>query len=170
VQAAEAERVRPADARRRVDGPHQLRRRHADDYKGVSGKVTLGGVELTGWTISPKPLDSAAVARARRLPAVAGVPGGHFRAAFELAETADTFIDMSKWSKGTLFVNGRNLGRYWKIGPQYSLYCPASWLRKGRNQIDIFDMDLDRAQPIRGVKANVVVESGTETKNANNVW
>ena len=141
-----------------------------DDWKGITGKVTLGGTELKGWKITPKPLCEGSIVQAKGEKAVKGIPGGHFRGTFELKETADTFIDMSKWSKGTLFVNGHNLGRYWKIGPQYSLYCPAPWLKTGRNQIDIIDMDLDQPRPVRGVKANVLVDKKVETRNANNDW
>lgn len=141
-----------------------------DDWKGVSGKVTLAGQELTNWRIATKPMTESSMCRAKAIPFVDGVPGGHFRGIFELEDIADTFIDMSKWSKGTVYVNGRNLGRYWKIGPQYSLYCPASFLNRGRNQIDLIEMDISEPQTICGVKENIVVETGRGTKNANNVW
>jgi len=32
---------------------------------------------------------------------------------------------MSNWTKRLVRVNGHNLGRYWEIGPQHRLYCPA---------------------------------------------
>uniref|UniRef100_A0A8D0HAV3 Beta-galactosidase n=1 Tax=Sphenodon punctatus TaxID=8508 RepID=A0A8D0HAV3_SPHPU len=38
------------------------------------------------------------------------------------------------WEKGVVFVNGQNLGRYWKIGPQETLYLPGTWLRPGDNE------------------------------------
>lgn len=34
-----------------------------------------------------------------------------------------------------MFVNGHNLGRYWKIGPQETLYLPGPWLQKGSNEV-----------------------------------
>ncbi|XP_037045016.1 beta-galactosidase-1-like protein 2 isoform X2 [Bradysia coprophila] len=52
---------------------------------------------------------------------------------------ADTFIDMRTWHKGVVFVNGFNIGRYWKVGPQQTLYIPAPLLRTGENQITIFE-------------------------------
>uniref|UniRef100_A0A8D0L9N0 Beta-galactosidase n=1 Tax=Sphenodon punctatus TaxID=8508 RepID=A0A8D0L9N0_SPHPU len=39
------------------------------------------------------------------------------------------------WEKGVVFVNGQNLGRYWKIGPQETLYLPGTWLRPGDNEV-----------------------------------
>jgi beta-galactosidase len=43
--------------------------------------------------------------------------------------------------KGQVFINGQPLGRFWKIGPQATLYLPAPWLKKGENEIVIFDLD-----------------------------
>ena len=141
-----------------------------DDLKGISGSVTLGGEEIRNWKITLKPLDEDGVSRAENASLAKGLPGGHFRGTFELSSVADTFIDMSKWSKGTVYVNGHNLGRYWKIGPQYSLYCPAPWLKVGRNQIDVIELDVCSPRPIGGTAVNIVLENGKETKNANNEW
>jgi beta-galactosidase len=47
-------------------------------------------------------------------------------------------------------VNGHNLGRFWKIGPQTRLYCPAPFLKAGKNEIIVFDMLRTDAQPVRG--------------------
>ncbi|XP_067166280.1 beta-galactosidase-1-like protein 2 isoform X3 [Apteryx mantelli] len=51
----------------------------------------------------------------------------------------DTFLKLQGWEKGVVFVNSQNLGRYWKIGPQETLYLPAPWLWKGSNEIIIFE-------------------------------
>lgn len=39
------------------------------------------------------------------------------------------------WEKGVVFINGQNLGRYWNIGPQETLYLPGAWLDQGSNQV-----------------------------------
>ncbi|KAG7223133.1 hypothetical protein INR49_015892 [Caranx melampygus] len=52
---------------------------------------------------------------------------------------ADTFIKLPGWYKGVIFINGKNLGRYWSIGPQQALYLPGPWLRRGENEITIFE-------------------------------
>nr|XP_051690458.1 beta-galactosidase-1-like protein 2 isoform X3 [Oryctolagus cuniculus] len=51
----------------------------------------------------------------------------------------DTFLKLEGWEKGVVFINGRNLGRYWNIGPQKTLYLPGVWLDKGMNQVIIFE-------------------------------
>lgn len=47
---------------------------------------------------------------------------------------------MSRYGKGYLWVNGRNLGRYWDIGPQKRLFCPGAWLKKGSNEITVLNV------------------------------
>ena len=47
----------------------------------------------------------------------------------------DTFLHMKDWTKGVVFINGHNLGRYWKIGPQETMYLPSPWLREGTNEV-----------------------------------
>ncbi len=139
------------------------------DRKGLSGTVMFAGRPLLNWTVSLKPLTESSVVCAAK-GGDDGFPGGHFRGTFELKSVADTFIDMSRWTKGTVYVNGHNLGRYWKIGPQFSLYCPAAFLRVGINVVDVIEMEMVEPAPVRGLKENLVRKSGKFTENADNVW
>jgi len=51
-------------------------------------------------------------------------------------EPADTFLDMSNWQKGIVFVNGFNIGRYFSsAGPQQTLYVPAGLMKMGDNTV-----------------------------------
>ncbi|XP_037361562.1 beta-galactosidase-1-like protein 2 isoform X2 [Talpa occidentalis] len=51
----------------------------------------------------------------------------------------DTFIKLEDWTKGVVFINSNNLGRYWNKGPQETLYLPAPWLRPGTNEVILFE-------------------------------
>jgi beta-galactosidase len=75
-----------------------------------------------------------------------------FKGTFTLDNTADTYFDLSGYKKGVIWVNGHNLGRYWYVGPQQHLYCPASWLKKGLNEIDVLDLLQSAPAPINGVR------------------
>jgi len=79
-------------------------------------------------------------------------PGNFFRGRFDLGTVGDTYLDLSGWAKGVVWVNGHNLGRYWEIGPQKRLYCPAPFLLKGRNVIVVFDLHQTKAAAVRGYK------------------
>lgn len=51
----------------------------------------------------------------------------------------DTFINMSKWSKGVVIVNGFVLGRHLFLGPQQTLYFPGPLMKTGLNEIIVFE-------------------------------
>ncbi|HKO20319.1 MAG TPA: beta-galactosidase, partial [Acidobacteriaceae bacterium] len=63
-----------------------------------------------------------------------------FRTTFTLAQTGDTFLDFGRLGKGVVWINGHNLGRFWSVGPQQTLYVPSVWLKHGANEIVVFDM------------------------------
>lgn len=68
------------------------------------------------------------------------------RAVVNIKKVEDTYLDFSDWGKGVVWLNGHNLGRYWSIGPQQTVYVPAEWLKKGRNEFVIFEMiDTERS-------------------------
>lgn len=60
---------------------------------------------------------------------------------FEASILGDTFLRFDGWGKGCAFVNGFNIGRFWEIGPQKSLYIPAPLLKIGKNVIIIFETE-----------------------------
>jgi beta-galactosidase len=112
------------------------------DRKGITDRVTLNGMTLMNWEIYSMPMNFDFVKEAS-LPSrglANDKQGLFFKGRFNLEKTGDTYFDMSKYSKGFVYVNGHNLGRYWNIGPQQRLYCPASWLKKGENEIIVFDL------------------------------
>uniref|UniRef100_A0A8B9U139 Beta-galactosidase n=1 Tax=Anas zonorhyncha TaxID=75864 RepID=A0A8B9U139_9AVES len=59
-------------------------------------------------------------------------------------EMKPDFMKRFGWEKGVVFVNGHNLGRYWKIGPQETLYLPGPWLQKGNNEVRAFEPALQQ--------------------------
>lgn len=57
-------------------------------------------------------------------------------------EPCDTFIRLTGFTKGFVTVNGKNIGRYFNAaGPQKTLYVPAPYLKKGKNEIIVFESD-----------------------------
>lgn len=126
---------------------------YIDDRKGLTGAVELDGQRLADWQVFSLPLDAAWVQQLRPLTGAATRPGVFFRARVTRAEAADCYLDLSHWNKGYAWVNGHLLGRYWHIGPQQRLYCPAEWWRAGDNEVLVFDQHRIAAAPIRGAVA-----------------
>ena len=63
-----------------------------------------------------------------------------YRTQLTVDKPADTFLLLDGWTKGNVFVNGFNIGRYWKVGPQKTLYIPAPLLKTGANTIEVFEL------------------------------
>lgn len=123
------------------------------DRKGITDRVTLNGMTLMGWEQYKLPMDEDFVRDAATQDrGIDNRPGVFFTGSFDLTETGDTYFDMSQYFKGMVYVNGHCLGRYWNIGPQQRLYCPAPWLKKGRNEIIVFDLLQMEAATINGKK------------------
>ena len=126
------------------------------ERKGVTEKVTLGGAELTSWEMYSLPFNGADLARLKFSSKQKAKP--FYRGTFMLQEVGGTFIDTRGWGKGHVWINGHHLGRYWKIGPQQTLFAPAEWLRKGKNEIVALDLEADGARSLQGLK-NAVFET-----------
>jgi len=121
------------------------------DRKGITDRVTLNGMTLMNWQVFLLPMNEEFVTAAASFDrGMDDRPGKFFKGDFDLQETGDTYFDLSNYSKGMVYINGHNLGRYWNIGPQQHLFCPASWLNKGHNEIIIFDLLKAEAEPVRG--------------------
>ena len=120
-----------------------------DGQAGITRSVSLGGRELSGWQVYSLPMTDPDGLKGWQRKQIPG-PAFH-RGTFTLASVTDTYLDVSRLGKGFVWVNGHNLGRTWRIGPQQSLYLPAPWLQKGANEVVVFDFtDLDKPQ-LRGV-------------------
>lgn len=53
-----------------------------------------------------------------------------YRGEFNITDVRDTFLRLDSWTKGVVFVNGFNLGRYWNKGPQKRyMYQPRSFVK-----------------------------------------
>ncbi|PCN48176.1 beta-galactosidase [Curtobacterium sp. 'Ferrero'] len=114
--------------------------------KGLIGDVRVDGELLSRWTASPLALDPIAPAALAVLdgsPSEAGdvLAGPVFAAgSFELASVEDRFLCLDGFRKGVAWVNGFCLGRYWSRGPQQTLAVPGPVLRRGRNEVVVFEL------------------------------
>ena len=124
------------------------------DYKGITSNVELT-VDMNGYpfvcdlknwevfniedtyefykNMKFQPIQSLTDENGQRIP-------GCYRATFQVKKPSDTFLNFETWGKGLVYVNGYALGRIWEIGPQQTLYVPGCWLKKGENEILVFDI------------------------------
>ena len=107
--------------------------------KGIGQCVQVNGHMHNHWKQYTLPLDNIEKVDFSK-EYKEGLPG-FYRFTVDIDETADTFLDFEGWGKGCVFVNGFNIGRFWEIGPQKRLYIPAPLLKKGENEIIVFETE-----------------------------
>lgn len=131
------------------------------DWKGITQKVELSSdgntKDLKNWQVFNIPVDySFAKNKSYKKDSNTQKHPAYYKATFNLAKTGDTFLNMSDWSKGLVWVNGHAMGRYWEIGPQQTLYVPGCWLKEGENEIIVFDLASPRATKIEGLRQPIL--------------
>lgn len=107
--------------------------------KGIDRCVQINGHQHYNWNMYCLPMEDLS-GLSFDAPLKEGEPG-FYEFLFTAEETGDTFLDMTGWGKGCVFVNDFNIGRFWEIGPQRRLYIPAPLLRKGENRILVFETE-----------------------------
>ena len=110
-----------------------------DNRQGITEKVTLNGDELLGWKMYKFPFDNLTGFKYGYNKKLENIQPTLYKGTFTLTKTGDTYLDMHGFGKGFVVLNGHNLGKYWQIGPQQTIYIPAVWLKKGVNEITVFD-------------------------------
>ena len=123
-----------------------------DERKGFRA-ASLGGKPLAGWAMYSLPMEVAP-----KTTSATNADAPHFATGgFTLATTGDTFLDVRSLGKGLIWINGHALGRFWNIGPQGTLYVPAPWLRKGSNEVTIFELlSSDAAPKLSGLRQPIL--------------
>ena len=107
--------------------------------KGIAGRCMLGGKIHFNWDVYNLPMDNCElVPFSEKSPEE---PSAFYKGSFYVDDIKDTFLRTDNFSKGFVLINGFNLGRYWEIGPQRTLYVPSSVLKQGENEIVIFESD-----------------------------
>lgn len=110
-----------------------------DNRHGITESVSLDGQVISGWELYRFPFKTPGKFSFSRKKEMKENRPALYKGSFTLNQLGDTYLDMRNFGKGFVFLNGRNLGKYWNIGPQQTVYVPASWLRKGKNEVLVFD-------------------------------
>lgn len=124
-----------------------------NDYKGLLSNLILGKDVLTDWMIYPLDIDGAIAGGWPRSGAQKPFPAApkepspgpvFYTGTLQPNGLAwDTFLKLNEWTKGQVWINGVNLGRYWPArGPQQTLYVPGPLLSTTLpNEITVLELE-----------------------------
>jgi beta-galactosidase len=111
------------------------------DAKGITQGIGFGNNFVYHWKNYPLPFDDVSgVDFKEGVPAFDGTPV-LLKAEFDVDERCDTFVKLPGFKKGIIIVNNRVLSRHWEVGPQRSAYIPAPFLREGKNEIVVLELE-----------------------------
>jgi len=141
------------------------------DRKGITEKVELLSgdrtKELKNWTVYNFPVDYSFIKNKKyKDTKILPTMPAYYQSSFKLDKVGDTFLDMSTWGKGMVWVNGHAMGRFWEIGPQQTLFIPGCWLKEGENEILVLDLKGPAKASMKGLKKpilDVLREKAPET-------
>ncbi|XP_072880344.1 beta-galactosidase [Hemitrygon akajei] len=140
--------------------------KYINDFKGLVTNLTLASTILTDWTIYSLNIDEAIsnglLDKQQKLPGLtstANVNGPSFYLGSFVIPSGipdlpqDTFLKFPGWTKGQVWINGFNLGRYWPArGPQVTLYVPAYILSTSAvNNITVLELEMAPCIEERGM-------------------
>lgn len=122
-----------------------------EEKKGICGLIKIDIIEAngninssnhtrkSGWTNISLPVKSEDLEKIDWSKCTKDNRPAFFYGEFDAIAGIDTFINTEGWKKGCIFINGFNIGRYWKVGPQGTLYIPGE-LIKDKNTIHILEL------------------------------
>ena len=107
--------------------------------KGIAGRCLIDDRIHFNWDVYPLTMDNLdKITFTSDAPEEKSV---FYKGYLNVDDAKDTFMKLDNFTKGFVTVNGFNIGRYWEIGPQKTLYIPASLLKQGENEIIVFESD-----------------------------
>lgn len=139
-------------------GPNLLKNK-----KGITTSVSFAGTEVKNWTMFKLPFNEVKQLKFKNAYKAGNTPVVR-KGTFTLKNTADTYLDMQKWGKGMVWVNGNNLGKYWEVGPQQTLYLPAEWLKKGKNEIVVLELNKPEQTVLSGLARPILDQVNNNLK------
>jgi beta-galactosidase len=124
--------------------------------KGITERILFDNTEVKNWQMYSLPFSSTQLFKFKADAKIAGNAPVLRKGTFTLNTIDDTYLDMRAWGKGVVWVNGHNLGKYWSIGPQQTLYLPAEWLKKGANSIVVLELLKPQQTVISGLEKPIL--------------
>lgn len=127
-------------------GRVDVRQRLREQVKGIVGHVAVGCHVLRKWSMHSIPLSTLPSNLNKEHTIKKDDSPVFYTGTFDMPKataadpSSDTFISVPKGVKGVLWVNGVNIGRYWTVGPQQSLYVPGTFLKE-KNEVVLLELE-----------------------------
>lgn len=120
-----------------------------DNWKGLFGSISLNDEEVENWTITVLGIKDCDINNLQfEYKAESQLPSFH-KGSFDIAEPKDTYLNITGWGMGEVWLNGQYLGSYWEEEKQQSIQIPTNVLVKGKNELVVFDLKNNKQEILR---------------------
>ena len=131
-----------------------------NDRKGIERYVMFDAAKLYGWKMRSLPMEDISKVEYKKAESFEFKENDpiFYKGTFDAEEGVDTYLDMRGWERGFALVNGFNLGRFWGVGPQYTLFVPGGLLKDKDNVIEIFEVSPKEKKEEVGTLTEAIME------------
>jgi len=111
-----------------------------DNSKGLFGGITLDGNEIENWKMLPLNIRKFPTKNLHFDSNVNDAGPGFYKGTFSPKDLKNTYLDISGWGMGEVWINSKYLGSYWEEEKQRSILIPTENLVQGENEIVVFEL------------------------------
>ena len=111
-----------------------------DNSKGLFGEVILNGNEIRNWKMTPLNIKKYPVKDLTFENRNETQGPGFYKGTFELGNLKHTYLDISGWGMGEVWINNKYVGAYWEEEAQRSILISSENLVQGKNDVVVFEL------------------------------
>lgn len=111
-----------------------------DNAKGLFGEITLAGNDIENWKMIPLNINKYPIKNLVFEKRVDAEVPGFYKGTFQLNIVKNSYLDISGWGMGEVWLNQKYVGSYWEEEKQRSILIPSENLVSGENEIVVFEL------------------------------
>lgn len=120
-----------------------------DNLKGLFGTICLDGKEIRNWKITELRVRNSPIKELVFDNRREGTLPCFHKGSFHLDSLKDTYLDVSGWGMGEVWINGNYIGSYWEEERQQSIQVSTSILTKGENEVIVFELKNNKQESMQ---------------------
>ncbi len=119
-----------------------------DNAKGLFGDCFIDGESVKNWKITELKVRNCTTSDLKFTDNKLSIPGFH-KGNFTVDAIGDIYLDVTGLGMGEAWVNGNYIGSYWEAEKQRTIRIPAQILKKGINEVVIFELKNNEHETLR---------------------
>ena len=111
-----------------------------DNAKGLFGAITLDQGTIGSWKMIPLNIRNCKVGDLTFQVRSPATTPAFYKGVFKTDALKATYLDVSGWGMGEVWINNKYVGSYWEEEKQQSIAIPSDDLLASENEIVVFEL------------------------------